>query len=91
MLQWLQQEGVAARLHKEVALLTEGNSAIMVLRAGELEGPVAAAEALVADLLRLGPSPEGHTSHLQYLCSLLTRVSQLPATGAHVTLKGHCH
>ena len=57
----MQGEGVAARLHKEAAALMAAGSASM-----------AGAEAFAADLLRLGPSPEGHSSHLHYLRSLLT-------------------
>ncbi|KAK9806686.1 hypothetical protein WJX73_008328 [Symbiochloris irregularis] len=70
--QWLQQEGIAARLHKEAASIAQGEAA----GAGgpEAQGPTAATHALAADLARLGPSPEGHTSHLQYLVSLLTRI-----------------
>lgn len=70
--QWLQQEGIAACLHKEAASIAQGEAPAAAGGAPE-QGPVAAAQALAADLARLGPSPEGHTSHLQYLVSLLTR------------------
>lgn len=60
--QWLQLDGVAARLHKAAASTqSDVNSE-----------HVAAAHSLASDMLLLGPGPDGQ-NHLHYLRSLLTR------------------